>query len=827
MTRIHFETDADVRMEVWGIVDADLPDTAETLDAAFDGGPWQSSFGNRDPGMCLVSIENVAQETMPYPVLESPPESGQLNGDAGTLNDSTLSITTMENNSLVLSAFGTGSNGATGVTSSLSTTLWDLDNGDGAAPDSANFNGSSEVIPTAGLFSVLEDTPGDTVRAAHIVLALAPIVEGEPYASDYVPVTLFQTFAGNLNYRAVGNSFRTQSNNGDFCAMAGSASQTLPLPAGTTQIRAAYLYWSGSGGSASIDDTVTFGPTGSEVSIVADDIFQIVDIIDPGLDFFLGYKEVSGLITTATSQEYTMSDLAVETGTPYSLNQTCLAGWGLVVVYENVMENPFVNVINLFHGFQPFQNSSFTLVPRNFRMATPDLFTNVPRGQITHITFEGDDTLNTGDEVFDLQNDPNALTFEAMQNPFNVGAAQYNDTISLPVYDGAYNFTGYQALSTTSYGADVDTYYIAGPEDLGLDETDAPDNQLDILYPFGNAESEQITTRYAAGQDLVLLAGEFISVTNAPLADLEVFVNAAGTFRVESTGNASFVYEVVNNGNSAASNGFADGEIILTGNMPPGITINTINADPQWVCSTTASAFTCTFDIAGWTGGTTANQLDDGESLPVLEAVVDVGDETFFTLPDNDITTVARLAHTGGNCPSEPVGVQPDPTLCDKSPQFDNVNDLNKNQIDINDLFEKQPANNNVDRVITNVRGIETDLAMNKSVVGVIESNEPAQYELVVTNFGPDDTSKTITVTDTLPDGLTPVSAIGTGWSCGISGQDMSCTRPTALAEGASTTINVVADNTSDIWLGGFAFHETAVPEPASVALVGLGGMLL
>ncbi len=58
----------------------------------------------------------------------------------------------------------------------------------------------------------------------------------------------------------------------------------------------------------------------------------------------------------------------------------------------------------------------------------------------------------------------------------------------------------------------------------------------------------------------------------------------------------------------------------------------------------------------------------------------------------------------------------------------------------------------------------------------------------------------TVTVTDTLPTGLTPTSASGTGWTCAVAGQNVSCTLPAGnVAPGASfaaITIDVTASAT-------------------------------
>ncbi len=55
-------------------------------------------------------------------------------------------------------------------------------------------------------------------------------------------------------------------------------------------------------------------------------------------------------------------------------------------------------------------------------------------------------------------------------------------------------------------------------------------------------------------------------------------------------------------------------------------------------------------------------------------------------------------------------------------------------------------------------------------------------------------TAGTVTVTDTLPAGLTPTSASGNGWTCGISAQVVTCTSSTPIAAAGSAapiTINV------------------------------------
>src|SRR6185295_12547365 len=89
------------------------------------------------------------------------------------------------------------------------------------------------------------------------------------------------------------------------------------------------------------------------------------------------------------------------------------------------------------------------------------------------------------------------------------------------------------------------------------------------------------------------------------------------------------------------------------------------------------------------------------------------------------------------------------------------------------------------------------DLTITKSHVGNFTQGQVgATYTLTATNSGFAATSGVVTVTDTLPAGLTATAISGAGWACVLG--TLTCTRSDALAAGASypaITVTVTVAN--------------------------------
>lgn len=81
------------------------------------------------------------------------------------------------------------------------------------------------------------------------------------------------------------------------------------------------------------------------------------------------------------------------------------------------------------------------------------------------------------------------------------------------------------------------------------------------------------------------------------------------------------------------------------------------------------------------------------------------------------------------------------------------------------------------------------DLSILKTHVGNFVIGTPGTYTIVVNNIGADTATGQVTVTDNLPNGLTPTQASGVNWDCNISGQLLTCVYPNLSGIPPSTSL--------------------------------------
>jgi uncharacterized repeat protein (TIGR01451 family)/fimbrial isopeptide formation D2 family protein len=443
-------------------------------------------------------------------------------------------------------------------------------------------------------------TPARHARAflAFAALALALLVLPLPARAAFDNTNPRGTFAGNHNYVATGNTLRTQSNNGDSCAVGTSSNATVSgIPAGSTVV-AAYLYWGGSGTTP--DNSVSFGALGNVQTISPDqnftDNFTVAGQYD--LDYFGGFKDVTsqvsgngtyqfGDLTVATTDNFGGNGLA-----DYCAPSAVVAGWSLIVVYTNPSED--YRYTRIYDGLRYFRGSSVTTTQSGFRV--PDLL----NGKVTVVTWEGDPDATSS---VDLDGYSEALSFDGypLSNAGCDAASNlYNSTVGTP-----------SSCSTTSYGVDVDTYDVT---------------------PYLYEGQTGATLQYSSGNDLVLLTAQVISTTNTPVADLGIDKSHSGDFTAGQNGNFSIV--VHNYGPEIAT-----GTATVTDTLPAGMTFVS-GTGTGWTCGAVGQAVTC---------NNSAPSIAIGADLPTLTLTVAVAGSAAASLDNTATVSHPMFDGTGGN----------------------------------------------------------------------------------------------------------------------------------------------------------------------------------
>ena len=192
---------------------------------------------------------------------------------------------------------------------------------------------------------------------------------------------------------------------------------------------------------------------------------------------------------------------------------------------------------------------------------------------------------------------------------------------------------------------------------------------------------------------------------------------------------AGYTLSVTNNGPSSSA-----GPIMVTDTLPVGLTFVS-GIGTGWVCNAVAPDITCTH----------ATAMASGSSIDIAVTV-------------NVDASVASV--------------------------INNTAIVSGTTLDPN-------SNNNTSTVQTNTTPT-VDMAITKSHVGDFVIGTPGTYTLTVANNGPSAATGTITVHDPVPSGLTPTTAAGTGWTCGIVAQNITCSNDTDLASGASLPVITV-----------------------------------
>lgn len=369
------------------------------------------------------------------------------------------------------------------------------------------------------------------MRALVLLFGLALMLLGLPARAD-TTVAQYLTYRGQVNFTGTVETMRTKDNSSS-CSVTGSISAKLTgVPTGAT-ILSAQLYWTGSGSTA--DYSVTF----DGVTVNAGRQYSS-RTVGNGFNYFSGAADVTARVKAKVNPNttYTFSNLSVSTGNPWCASQGVVGGFALLVIYSHPNE-PF-RLLNVYEGFQYFQNSGFTINLGNFNVPNP--LPSSVTGRIGHITWEGDSTLSQGGENL-------LFNGRELTDSMNPSGNQFNS---------ASNITS----DATTYGIDFDAYTLAPP--------------------FISAGQTSATTTYRSGQDLVLLSAEIVAMPFVGNADLSLAMTRTGDLKVGST--AAYTLTVTNNGTDVET-----GPVTVTDTLPSGLKYVS-SSGSGWTCTSAAGS---------------------------------------------------------------------------------------------------------------------------------------------------------------------------------------------------------------------------------------------
>ncbi len=298
----------------------------------------------------------------------------------------------------------------------------------------------------------------------------------------------------------------------------------------------------------------------------------------------------------------------------------------------------------------------------------------------------------------------------------------------------------------------------AGADDVGT-------GAVEVVLTLVADTPPQVSSTVSVTSAVDTNAGDnTLSQTTTIVNGADLFVNSFSAAPDPVTGGQTIVYTVVpgNDGPSTA----ALPRLVVT--LPANVGYTAGSAvGSGWTCAAAGQVITCDRDSA------TVGLMP----TVALSGVVNVG--------TGNITATASM-----NTSRSGATIDPDP-------------------------------NNNTASATTEVNAGADVRAVSKTATpspGVGGQN--VSFTLTVRNAGPSAAADFV-VTDTLPADWTFVSATGTGYTCGNTGQVVTCTRTSALSSGTQETLSVVAQAPTAVAATGTAFTNSftvasSTPDPTT-----------
>lgn len=501
-----------------------------------------------------------------------------------------------------------------------------------------------------------------------------------------------------------------------------SSSATLSLGPGSTVLFAG-LYWAGISSSATNRSNVRLAtPVAGSSAITASRVYTIGST-------YQSFADVTSLVQAGGSGVYTVGNVASTAGSGN------YAGWTLVVAYKN-SSLPTRN-LTVFDGLLVASDPNVPVDISVSGLLTPSIGT--VNSTIGVVAYDGDRGQAEGASASppgSLRFGANTSSLSTVSNAVNPVNDVFNSTISAL---GSNVTAGRNPSYTNTLGLDIDTFTPNTPLPNGSTSAVVRviGTSADVIYPgvitlatdiFVPNIKDSLTKTVTDVNGGALVPGDIL--------EYELVV--------KNLGNDGAVNVVLNDA-IPANTTYLPGSLVVTG-LNAGTKTDAAGDDQA---EYTAATNKVTFRL-----GTGANASSGGTLLPNQETRVR------FRVTVNAGVSGGTIISNSGSV------IYNQQTL---GTQVTDISDSDAN------TAGDQPA------TIT-VSG--PDLRLKKAHTGTFMTGQDGTFTLTVSNAGVAPTFGSVTVTDTLPTGLTATALSGPGWSCTLA--TLTCTRSDPLPAGGT-----------------------------------------
>jgi uncharacterized repeat protein (TIGR01451 family) len=554
------------------------------------------------------------------------------------------------------------------------------------------------------------------------------------YCSTAPPATATQVIrCTDSQTTDVGNSqvYMVPNDTDSDPATVNSSSATLTLPPGSSVLFAG-LYWSGISASPTNRSKVSFGGPGQAVSpLVSTNVATISTT-------YQSFVDVTAQVQAGGSGAYTVADINSTRGAGNWAN------WTLVVAFKNSALH--VRNLSVFDGFQKAQSPSSPVDISVSGFLTPSV--GAVNSTVGVVAYDGDKGAAEGAGAGgSLQFGANITALSPVFNAVNPVNDVFNSTISAL---GTQVTAGQTPAFTNTLGLDIDTF--------------VPNTPL----PNGSTSA---VVRVLGGPGDVIYPGIITLATDIFLPNLKDNLTKTVTDinggRVLPGDELEYELVIKNQGNDGAAN------VTLTDVLPPNTSFV-----PGSLSLTGANAGAKTDAL-----GDDQAEYDSAGNRVVFRLGTDATASAGGLLLPNEESRVRFRVQVNAGTPGG-TAINNTGNVSYRQQTLGNT---------VTDASDGNPALSGDQPATVTVSG--PDLTLTKTHLGNFSAGQAGSFTLRVSNTaGWAGSAGIVTVTDTLPTGMTAQSIGGAGWTCTLS--PLRCTRTGSLGAGTSfpdITLTVVA----------------------------------